>query len=141
MKIIITRESTWDYENRDEKNYPVTTTVETIETWEWSSELNRYELIYLEEKETGEYIPYNEDEYIRDGCIVFKYGVPCSCRMYDNLDEMLIDVNNIQLHFEGPLFIGLFQKKWHVCGEIDGSNAEPIVGYKKGKHYYIDLML
>jgi len=60
----IKRESTWDYD--DDNGYR---TVETIETWEWSDELNRYELVYLEEKETGEYIPYNESDYIRDGAV------------------------------------------------------------------------
>ena len=74
----LTRKSEWDYENIDEKGYPVTTTVKTIETWEWSIELARYELVYLEEEKTGDYIPYNEDNYIRDGCIIFINGVPIS---------------------------------------------------------------
>jgi len=60
----IKRESTWDY--NDDNGYR---TVETIETWEWSDELNRYEFVRLEEKETGEYIPYNESDYIRDGAV------------------------------------------------------------------------
>lgn len=63
----IKRKSTWDYNNPDH----TTDTVETTETWEWSDELERYELVYLEEKATGEYIPYNETEYIRDGAISF----------------------------------------------------------------------
>jgi len=60
MKTEIKRESTWDYE---------TETVKTIETWEWNNSLNRYELVRLEEEETGEYIPYCEEEYIRDGAV------------------------------------------------------------------------
>lgn len=65
----IKRESTWDY---DDQNGTLTYDeyhVETIETWEYSEELGRYELVYLAEKETGEYIPYNESEYIRDGVV------------------------------------------------------------------------
>jgi hypothetical protein len=70
MKETIKRESTWDYDlPEDEKGWVGTETIETIETWEWSDELNRYELVYLEEKETDKYIPYSEDEYIRDGCV------------------------------------------------------------------------
>lgn len=61
MKEIITRESTWEYE--------IEGIVDTIETWEYSEELGRYELVDLVEKETGEYIPYNESDYIRDGAV------------------------------------------------------------------------
>ena len=57
-KPIITRESTWEYLTGE--------TVETIETWEYSDELGRYEMTNLEEKETGEYIPYNEREYLAE---------------------------------------------------------------------------
>jgi hypothetical protein len=65
MKQTIKRESTWDYDlPEDETGWVGTETVETVETWEWNDELNRYELVYLEEKETGKYIPYSEDEYI-----------------------------------------------------------------------------
>jgi hypothetical protein len=61
----ITRKSTWNYDN--DEGYR---TVETIETWEWSEELNRYELVNLVD-EDGDYIPHNESDYIRDGAVVF----------------------------------------------------------------------
>ena len=67
----ITRESTWDYD--DDEGYR---TVETIETWEWSDKLNRYDIVYLAEKETGEYISHNAEEYIKNDCIVFGNGIP-----------------------------------------------------------------
>lgn len=68
MNEVIKRESTWDYETY-ENGYPETTTVETIETWEYSEELKRYELVQLEEKDTGISIPYNESTYIQDGAV------------------------------------------------------------------------
>ena len=73
VKRTITRESTYDYDDPDGG----TNTVETVETWEWSPELNRYEMVYLEEKETGEYVPYNETEYIRDGAVEIPTGENC----------------------------------------------------------------
>jgi len=39
-----------------------------------NNELNRYELVYLEEKETGEYIPHNAEDYIRDGAVEIPKG-------------------------------------------------------------------
>jgi len=75
----ITRESTWDYDTYDENDIldGGTETIETIETWEWSDELDRYELVDLREKETGGYIPYNEEDYIRDGAVEIPTGENC----------------------------------------------------------------
>lgn len=68
-KPIIARESTWDYDDQDGSLSYEEYHVVTIETWQWSDELGRYELVNLIEKETGEDIPFNEADYIRDGAV------------------------------------------------------------------------
>ena len=62
----ITRESTWDWDIHRADGSIDTKTIDTIETWEWSDELNRYDIVDLREKETGEYIPHNEEDYIQN---------------------------------------------------------------------------
>ena len=90
----IKRESTWDYDTYDENGLfdGGTDTVETIETWDWNEKLDRYELVCLEEKETGKYIPYNEKDYIRDGAV----EIPQQIRDdHKGIDDVLHDYMKI----------------------------------------------
>ena len=97
----ITRESTWDYDTYDENGMldGGTETIETNETWEWSDELDRYELVDLREKETGEYIPYDEEDYIRDGAVeipIEENHVPESVVVPDWRDYLTLELTDEQ---------------------------------------------
>jgi len=61
-------------------------------------------------------------------------------KAYDTMDELMTAENQRRKTLEMELCFSVFRDKWKIRGEIEMSNADPVIGYKKnGKYYLCDI--